>query len=260
MSDPTNFFKFGLLTDVQYADKDEQFVGGTVRKYRDAAQKFERCRDIFNVEQHDLKFILQLGDIIDGNTSERNTHEDFQRMCCIIKEIELPQRPFYHAIGNHCLAMDKKLLMAGLGMENSYYDFQADSWRFIVLDTSELGRHNTPGSWEFMEKEELCSSKPLEDFPEMESYNGGVSSKQVAWLRRCLEDAQEKGEKAYFGGHFHRGGYTEKEGRHFVTFEAVLDSDNASACGVVEMGDEYITITGFGDMKSHKLNVFEDHA
>ncbi|KAK3281597.1 hypothetical protein CYMTET_10621 [Cymbomonas tetramitiformis] len=218
-------------------------------------------------------------------------------MCCIIKEIELPQRPFYHAIGNHCLAMDKKLLMAGLGMENSYYDFQADSWRFIVLDTSELGRHNTPGSWEFMEKEELCSSKPLEDFPEMESYNGGVSSKQVAWLRRCLEDAQEKGEKvvvcghipllpesacpahcvwnfqdltqlllsfscfkAYFGGHFHRGGYTEKEGRHFVTFEAVLDSDNASACGVVEMGDEYITITGFGDMKSHKLNVFEDHA
>ena len=49
----------------------------------------------------------------------------------------------HHAIGNHCLSVDRQHLRQRLGIPESYYTVQlASAWRLIVLDTTEMSGHS----------------------------------------------------------------------------------------------------------------------
>ncbi len=62
---------------------------------------------------------------------------------------------------------------------------------------------------------------------------------------------------AYFCGHFHEGGYAQRDGIHHLTFASILDSDETNSYAFVTLGDESITVEGVGlrGPKSQTLNL-----
>ncbi|MFB6801672.1 hypothetical protein ACFCVU_10755 [Peribacillus butanolivorans] len=60
-------FEFGLTTDIQYCDCD----AAGVRYYRNSISKLQEATAELN--QHDLKFTVQMGDMIDRNVDSFNT-------------------------------------------------------------------------------------------------------------------------------------------------------------------------------------------
>jgi len=72
-ADPGETLRFGLVTDVHYADADPR---GN-RCYRDSLAKLERAIATFNTL--DLSFVVELGDFIDsgknkGRRTEPSSH------------------------------------------------------------------------------------------------------------------------------------------------------------------------------------------
>ena len=54
-----------------------------------------------------------------------------------------PSTPVHHAIGNHCLSVDRQLLLKRLKLPGSFYAVHLPhGWRLIVLDTTEMSGHS----------------------------------------------------------------------------------------------------------------------
>ncbi|CAL1289129.1 unnamed protein product [Larinioides sclopetarius] len=94
---------FGVLTDVQYADHDDQIAAYDPSKTRFYRGSLGQVDDAFNYWEKPgskVKFVLQLGDIIDGlnrfnggsYTSLRRTLSHFEKHSSI---------PTFHTVGNH---------------------------------------------------------------------------------------------------------------------------------------------------------------
>ncbi|XP_035214887.1 manganese-dependent ADP-ribose/CDP-alcohol diphosphatase-like isoform X2 [Stegodyphus dumicola] len=94
---------FGVLTDVQYADCDDRpaaYDPSKVRFYRGSLSQVDQAFKHWNNSHLKVKFVLQLGDIIDGlnhslggsYTALQNTLEHFERHSSI---------PTFHTVGNH---------------------------------------------------------------------------------------------------------------------------------------------------------------
>ncbi len=234
---------FGVLADIQYGDQDDSHSKAGSRCYRASLGKLTEC--IEDLNNRDLDFVIQLGDLIDRR------REDLQPVLKIYNQAKGPR---YHVVGNHCLAAGKETLREELGLERFYYDFTIPSrkaWRFIVLDG------NDPGY-------------------------GNIGHEQLAWLRSTLDQAAKKGEKvicfchyavlpsaavsgdhmevtepvlkviedsgcvvAWFAGHAHAGGYGLQKGIHHVTFKGMVDGP-INAYAIVRVLGDRLEITGFG--------------
>ena len=100
-------FSCGLITDIQYADWDDQknFARTKWRRYRNALSCVRKAVSRWKDQKPPIIFIVQLGDIIDGinsrkSTAERNRSEEAFR--AVLNEFSsLPQIPLVHNIGNH---------------------------------------------------------------------------------------------------------------------------------------------------------------
>ena len=68
-------FRFGLLTDVQYANVDDRlnFEGSTMRYYRNAVKLLEEAVKFWKKDEP--AFVLQLGDIVEGNHVEKKDRD-----------------------------------------------------------------------------------------------------------------------------------------------------------------------------------------
>ena len=84
-------FTFGLVADVQYADADP--VGS--RYYREARGKLADCVRVLN--QMDLAFVIQLGDLID---------RDYSSFDAVVPIYDRLRSPHYHVLGNHDFSVD----------------------------------------------------------------------------------------------------------------------------------------------------------
>lgn len=126
--------------------------------------------------------------------------------------------------------------------------------------------------------------------PNAMSWNGGVGDVQIRWLRETLQKAERAGERAfvfchfpvlaaastpvhllwnhaevleilsssgvvaaYMNGHDHRGGYAEKGGIHFITFQGVVESDAGNAYAILEVYPKRLEIRGYGMVTSRSL-------
>lgn len=129
--------------------------------------------------------------------------------------------------------------------------------------------------------------------PQMSDWNGGVTAQQLAWLRGELAAAEAAGERVIvaahhqvgqgaardthmawnwrdiqaallaspafrlaLAGHDHCGGYSEIDGRHFLTVEALLESPpGGNAYAAVQVCSSCVHIVGSGDVTSRTLAV-----
>jgi alkaline phosphatase len=118
--------RFGVVTDVHHADRDPRLT----RFYRTARGRLETAVAAFKESRVD--FAIELGDFIDeapqlerekAYLTEINTV--FRRLPC----------PVHYVLGNHCVFnLTKSEFLAGIGRQQSFYGFNTNGVRFIVLD------------------------------------------------------------------------------------------------------------------------------
>eukprot|EP00933_Yihiella_yeosuensis_P043988 TRINITY_DN39030_c1_g3_i2.p1 TRINITY_DN39030_c1_g3~~TRINITY_DN39030_c1_g3_i2.p1 ORF type:complete len:489 (+),score=76.49 TRINITY_DN39030_c1_g3_i2:42-1469(+) len=154
-------FRFGVIADVQYANRDDapNFTGSRIRRYRQSKEIWEKSIDWFQKEK--VSFIVQLGDFLDGS-NRAIKGEGLNALSELLAPLEALDEcpPLLNLIGNHELynftrkaleegitvpgcselfsvAAPEKLLSAveAPTPRSPYYSFSPCSgWRICVLD------------------------------------------------------------------------------------------------------------------------------
>lgn len=271
-------FEIGIIADCQYCDCESQ---GN-RFYRQSRNKFESAIKELNTKN--LEYTIHLGDFIDRN------FESFDTVLPIWNNLKSKK---YHVLGNHDFSVSdslKTLVPAKMGLKNRYYSFIKNNWRFIVLDGNDLSYHGAISSLKKKETDSLFSLLKGESEPNLKTWNGGLSSNQLLWVKEELSKAKTNNEqvgfychfpvgrdgevhnlwnykqflqlidgydnvKFYFNGHNHNGDYLEKNKVHYLTFRGMLDTENTSAFATAKFTKDSIFINGFGREISRGLKI-----
>ncbi|MFB3826819.1 MAG: metallophosphoesterase [Bryobacteraceae bacterium] len=159
---------FGVLADVQYADKD---TAGR-RAYRAALPRLEEF--VADLNRRSLDFVIQLGDLVDGGA------ENYARAMAVFNHIRAKK---YHVRGNH----DAEFAKPG------WYDFTVRGWRFLVLDGMDLSVADPAGR---------AMLAGLTGKPNAQEWNGGAGPKQLQWLERTLGEVDRRGRRVAVFCHF----------------------------------------------------------
>ncbi|XP_040187112.1 manganese-dependent ADP-ribose/CDP-alcohol diphosphatase isoform X2 [Rana temporaria] len=98
---PGPLFTFGVIADIQYADKDDgyNYVQTRVRYYRSSLSLLQDATREWASENAPPAFILQLGDIIDGFNVPLEASES--SLTKVLAEFEKLKIPVHHIWGNH---------------------------------------------------------------------------------------------------------------------------------------------------------------
>ncbi len=208
--------RFGLTTDSHYADREP---GGT-RYYRESLEKMRAFIDVVNHEKVD--FIVHMGDFKD-----QDMKPDMERTLTYLKKLELVYTQFngpkYHVLGNHDMdSISKEQFLehvqnTGIDSNQSYYSFEKDKFKFIVLDANfrEDGSPYDRGNFDWtdtnipqqevtwLEKELKNTDKPVIIFVHqlLEIVEGPYGIKNQAGIRKILEKSGKVG--TVFQGHIH---------------------------------------------------------
>jgi len=129
--------RFGMVTDVHYADKvpDARPRGVVGRRYyRESLKKLDAAVALFNARQ--LDFAIELGDFKDltGGKPETLAHLD-----AVERSFSAFEGPRYHVLGNHdfdCLTEAEfyaHVTNDGKPMTRGYYAFERNDVTFLVL-------------------------------------------------------------------------------------------------------------------------------
>ncbi len=276
---PEKPLRFAVITDVQYADKDPY----NERVYREALNKLEDAVILINNESPD--FTLSLGDLIDTGWENLET---------ILPVFNSIQSEKYHVLGNHefsgLSSEEKTKLTEKLSMPSDYYTFTREGWRFIILNSNDLSLYANPeGSHKYEYSKSVLSEMQREGMIHAREWNGGISKPQLQWLEIELSRAEREGMKVivsghmpvlplnmnnlwnnddlvrilekhdcvklYMAGHYHMGGYMEKEGIHYWTAKAMLDYPDQTAWSLVELYSDSIIIEGKGREPGRRLYI-----
>lgn len=196
----------------------------------------------------------------------------------------LPAAEVCHVVGNHCLFVGRETLQSRLQLSKSTYYTKrlSSSWQLVVLDTLDNSVFYPSDHPKHINA--LSHLQEHAGEPNAVPWNGGLGSEQLSWLRRTLESARSNKVnvlvvghhpfaedaasavsvawdssiivdlfqefvgtvRAYFAGHFHKGGYALVGNIHHITFPAVLDSDDTNSYAFVHLHTDKITIEGYG--------------
>ncbi len=272
-------FRFGVIADVQYCDCEPATAMN--RYYRRSVDKLSDC--LATLAQHDLRFVLDLGDLID---------RDFTSFDTILPFYEAISVPVHRTLGNHDYAVNvthlneipRRLQLAPSG----YYSVNYDTWRLIVLNGNEVSLFATrAGTPLRQEAERTLAALQQRQAANAQEWNGGVSETQLVWLNQQLLQAQRTGQSvvvaghyplyptgslnlwndtaviavleqypsvvAYFNGHHHDGNYGYQRGIHYLNFKGMVDTEDENTFAVVEVYDNRLDIKGFGREESREL-------
>lgn len=225
-------FSYGLITDIQYADipNATNFSGSETRSYRCGPGVAREAVKYWS-QLSDLKFVAQLGDLIDGQNSGTygqglafkdapQTDVAFDR---VFTELDKCTVPMYHAIGNHELynfnwtSLHKLLNVPGKHMASQdngefYFSFSPHpGWTFIMLNGYKISTMQPTSSAEYCEAAELLRQHNPNDVlsgqgnvnffegmsgPSMRfvPFNGALGAVQRDWLRTTVREAQQRGD------------------------------------------------------------------
>lgn len=268
-------FTFGLVSDVQYCDCDP---AGT-RYYRQSPGKLREAVNSFSSDS--VSFIISLGDIIDGG------YESYKPVLDILDSSGMQ---VFHITGNHDYSVDdryKKRLPLPMPGKEGYYSFKQMNFRFIALNGNEVSTYSPTSKSAIKKAEDYLAV--LKDSGNVNAidWNGGISSKQLEWLKSELDDATAKNENvfilchfpaypenihnllnykevnsllmnykniiAWFGGHNHAGNYGNFNMIHFVTMKGMVETEFTNSFAIVEVYWNKIWIKGAGREKSQIL-------
>ena len=260
----SHLVRFGIITDIHFSSDSEPAAAQAT------AAELQARLDYW--QHNDVDFLLQLGDLIKG--SENHKHEELRQISAILKPFK---GTIHHVIGNHCLALPRRELMAALGLQAPFYTFTVKAFRFIVLDGMDLSIHRKPET-----EEERQIFAFFREHPELHDYCGAVGTRQKVWLRDELGKAEHSGEKviiichfpllpettdlkhgllwnhreiaelvssspavkACLSGHYHYGGYSLHNAVHFVVLPAFVNRNEHPrfTCGTVELQRERMVV------------------
>jgi len=278
MAQDAPIVRFGIVADPQYAPVPPR---GS-RYYANSLWKLSEAVEAFN--GHELDFVVTVGDIIDRHV------ESFQHILPIYQRLEHPN---WYVLGNHDydVASDYVATVpAFLGMPERYYDRVVNGVRFIVLDGNDLSTFANPeGTPRHEASMAMYEALVAAEAVNAQTWNGGVSDDQLAWLRGRLDAAAEAGEPvvvmghyplwpedmhnlwnyeavvallggydnvvAYFNGHNHAGHYGTADGIHYVTLEGMVETPAETAYAVVEIHADRLVIDGTGRATDRELPI-----
>ncbi|MCX6907734.1 MAG: metallophosphoesterase [Verrucomicrobia bacterium] len=268
-------FRFGVVTDVQYADKPARGK----RHYNESAEKLRACVADFN--RRELAFVANLGDSIDGDGGKSAT--DIALIAGIFRQLTCPVQ---HVLGNHCLNVPRPALLKELGLKSPYYEFARECWRFLVLDGMDVSYKSPDGSKQAKEAQNY-----LEKNPKLNKYAGALGEEQMVWLREQLADAARQKQRvivfchhpilaaasspgavlwnageveaalvrsgcvvAWINGHDHKGGYAFANGIYHLTVHGMIESPTGgNSYAIASVFETRIAIEGKGTTPSRVL-------
>ena len=130
--------RFGIVTDIHYADHDpDKAPLGVVgrRFYRESLRKFEEAVGVFNARG--LDFAIELGDFKDDSGGREPTLAHLERIESSFARFKGPR---YHVAGNHdfdCITAEEffsRIPNNGVASKTGYYSFEKGGVKFIVLN------------------------------------------------------------------------------------------------------------------------------
>ena len=176
----------------------------------------------------------------------------------------------------------------GAGCPAGAYSTVKGIWRFIALNGDDLSFTGPQSGEQKEERNEMLSDSYMHLLYSGMPWNGGIGKNQVKWLEAQLEEALKLGQnvivlchfpmfgkedhllfnnkeifelisrypcvKAYFNGHYHSGGYKQKDGIHFVNFRGMVDTGQ-NAFAVVTLTKDSIIIKGYGREPDRNLRI-----
>jgi manganese-dependent ADP-ribose/CDP-alcohol diphosphatase len=250
--DQQKLFSFGMMADIQYADKETKGK----RFYRESYQKLKLAVQTLNGKK--LDFIVQLGDIIDGNDSLAQTQTDLKQILEIFNQFKSPR---FHVVGNHCLNAGDEFLKKQLGLKQFYYDFTVPSargWRFIVLDANDAGYGILGEKQLEWLKLKLDSSQRHRErviiFNHYALYKAAAAKHRMKISEPVAEIINNFGcVVAYFAGHDHAGGYSFTNGVHHLTLRGMVEAPVENSFAIMEVYPKMIKVIGFGKEITREL-------
>lgn len=269
---------FGVVADCQYADKEDSDVvvmGSEHIYYNRPRQSVEKLREaVDKLNTHELEFVIHLGDFTDKGL------EHYDRLAEVAKNLKAP---LWHVLGNHefwGVEGDEPRVLSTYGLEKPYYSNVINNFRFIVLDTNELGvMKHVEGTEEWRKGRAFLDEMKAKSAINAYDWNGGVDEVQFAWLKDELDKATANNERvivfahhpvfppgvlnalnsdtllelfgqydniaAFINGHNHCGAVGIKNNVPYITIPGMVQTET-NAFGVVTIDEESLTIKGYG--------------
>lgn len=257
---PGPSIRFGLVTDLHYADKPP---AGT-RHYRESATKLAEAAAEF--QKSKIDFVVELGDLIDAAAT---VDEELTYLKTIDREFSAIAKDRHYVLGNHCVdTLTKAEFLKAVGQQQSYYSFDRGGIHFIVLDAcfrsddTPYGRKNFEWTDANVPQEEIDwlqndlrqASGPVIVFAHQRldvSTSHGV--KNNAAIRKVLETSGKV--RAVFQGHNHVNDLKEIGGIHYCTLVAMVEgagADNSGFSVATADADGTIRVMGFRRHKGYQ--------
>jgi len=256
---PTKPLRFGLMTDLHYADKP---AAGT-RYYRESLDKLTEAAAEMKAAKVD--FVAELGDLIDAADSV----ELEQRYLATINRVFETTSPERHyVLGNHCVdTLTKQEFLGGVERERSYYSFDRGGFHFVVLDAcfredgEPYQRRNfhwtdanvPPAELEWLQHD--LQQTPLRTIilaHQRLDVSNSHGVKNAAAVRQTLESSGKV--LAAFQGHSHRNDLNEIAGIHYCTLVAMIEGSGPENSGysLVDIAaDGTIRVQGFRQQRHY---------
>lgn len=251
--DERSVLRFGLITDLHYADKPP---AGS-RHYRETLSKLAEAAERF--QQTKLDFLVELGDLIDAAESVEvelgyldRIDQDFSKIA---------ERRVY-VLGNHCVdTLTKEEFLGRVGQDRSFGSFDAGGFHFVWLDScfrsdgEPYGRKNSvwtdanvPESERDWLRDDLAATElPTIIFAHQRLDDPGPHGVRNAEQVREILEASGK-VRAVFQGHSHQNDLREIGGIPYCTLVAMVEGSGLDQNGyaVVELLDDgTIRVDGF---------------
>lgn len=273
-SEQQPLFTFGVVADIQYCNCETY----NTRFYRNSLTKAEEA--INEIRKYSPSFIINLGDIID---------RDYKSLQPVLQILESGNIKTYHTLGNHDFSIsdsEKKAMIKLTGSSRGYYSFRHEGFRFIILNGNEVATYSQSASGR-KEAERMLAELKTQKAPNSFEWNGGISEKQMEWLRQELDVSATSGEKvflichfpiwpetthnllnyqkvlaiisgyshivAWLNGHNHDGSYGNYNMIHCVTFRGMVETEMSNSFALIEVYSNKIWIKGFGREKNQIL-------
>ncbi|KAM8730387.1 manganese-dependent ADP-ribose/CDP-alcohol diphosphatase [Acanthopagrus schlegelii] len=227
----TPLFTFGVIADIQYADLDDGYNYSRTRRryYRSSLQLVRNAQESWSESAVRPKFILQLGDVIDGFNKGRGASD--RALDTVLGELSRGPVEVHHVWGNHEFynfsrsALLRSELNSAPSTDGSpsggraagdiyaYHFSPCPGFTFVVLDAydvSLLGREESSVEYQealstirqYNNNEDLnCPPDTQGVLRRFTMFNGGFSKDQLDWLDSVLSSADEKQEKVTIVSH-----------------------------------------------------------
>ncbi len=228
--------RFGLLTDIHYADKSPR---GS-RYYRESYLKL--IQTAANWEEEHLDFVVELGDFVDAADSVADELEYLETINGLYATLHGDR---HYVLGNHCVdTLTKDEFLNQVGKAASYYSFDRQGFHFVVLDAcfrtdgEPYGRKNFVWTDTFIPVEQLAwlqsdlaaSQGPVVVFVHQRlDRHDDYGIENAADVRSILEASGRV--VAVFQGHSHENDLNLISGIPYCTLVAMVEGSGIESSG-----------------------------